>query len=159
MGLKPAFRLQFTLKNLNFPNSRLCKTLFCFRPVFYTSILAYLAWVSINSRLGGTSSPISILNTLSASAALSIVTCFSVRVSQDSWWFPTIALHSFHPNPYIVVYLRSHLYPCPSRAINAFTFHIIPGVFLLLSFFYQVQAAVGQYTHIPALPAPSYTGI
>ena len=41
----------------------------------YASIFAYFAFFSINSRLGGTSSPMSILKMRSASAALSIVTC------------------------------------------------------------------------------------
>lgn len=50
-------------------------------PNIYTSIFAYLAWLSINSRRGGTSSPINIAKIRSASAALSIVTCFSERVS------------------------------------------------------------------------------
>ena len=50
-------------------------------PNFYTSIFAYLAWLSINSRRGGTSSPINIAKIRSASAALSIVTCFRERVS------------------------------------------------------------------------------
>ncbi len=47
--------------------------------LLYTSSLAYLAWLSIKSLRGATSSPISILKTRSASAALSIVTCFNVR--------------------------------------------------------------------------------
>ena len=44
----------------------------------YASIFAYFAFLSIKSLLGGTSSPISIENTLSASDKLSIVTCRKV---------------------------------------------------------------------------------
>jgi hypothetical protein len=49
--------------------------------VVYTSSLAYLALRSMKSRRGATSSPISIENRWSASAADSTVTCFSVRVA------------------------------------------------------------------------------
>lgn len=48
---------------------------------FYASMLAYVAFCSINWRLGSTSSPISIEKISSASAAFSIVTCFKRRVS------------------------------------------------------------------------------
>lgn len=47
----------------------------------YASMLAYVAFCSINWRLGSTSSPISIEKISSASAAFSIVTCFKRRVS------------------------------------------------------------------------------
>lgn len=40
----------------------------------YISMLAYLAFFSMNSLLGGTSSPMSIENTLSASEALAMFT-------------------------------------------------------------------------------------
>ena len=44
-------------------------------------MFAYVAFSSMNSRRGPTSSPISMANIWSASAALSIVICFSVRFS------------------------------------------------------------------------------
>lgn len=45
------------------------------------SMRAYFAWLSMNSRRGCTSSPMSMEKMRSASAALSMVTFFSVRVS------------------------------------------------------------------------------
>ncbi len=48
-------------------------------PRLYTSKFAFLAWLSINLLRGATSSPISILNTLSASTASSMPTCRIVR--------------------------------------------------------------------------------
>lgn len=57
------------------------KTLFRKKIGGYASILAYLAFRSMNSRRGGTSSPISIENIRSASAAFSIVTWRRIRLS------------------------------------------------------------------------------
>jgi hypothetical protein len=122
----------------------------------YTSIFAYLACVSINSLLGGTSSPINIENILSASAAFSMVICLSVLFSGSM-----VVSHNcsafISPKPLYRCVATLSSFPSPANRFNSQKpLIIVPTIFKLFSLFYHIQrrrsninmASINQFSHM-----------